>query len=164
MKAKKYKIKVYDSELNISHNYGEVINEVFIPELEICFNEKYNVFRWYNDSRWKIHSNEVEDIEIDDSVAQKLNTFVKRKESMTKWIDGFFNEEKTEDYESIDMDLPNDVILDLSIKAHEADLTLNEFISYTFEEYIKYEDSKKSGEVRSFNTTTECSSDHSDCS
>ncbi len=47
MKAIKYKVKVYKSTLNFTHDFGTIIEEIFIPDKKIIFNienETINVF------------------------------------------------------------------------------------------------------------------------
>lgn len=157
MKAKRYHVRVYESPLDVSHDFGHIIEEVFIPDLEICFNSEGHVFK-----QESARDKEIQDVEVDDYIANTLAAFIERKSTVENWITSFFSDEKTEDYVPVDLDLSNDVMLDLALKAHEKELTLSEFINHTFEEYIrKYEDIEEPREVRSFNTTAECHTDDS---
>lgn len=160
MLAKKYQVEVHESALERSHNMGRVIEEVFIPELGICFNDQGFAFKYHE---IRNETKDAEDIEIDDNRANRIAIHVNRHEELQDWLKLFFNGEDTEIDVAVDLNLPEDVMLRLAMDAHDKDLTLSEFINLTFEEYIKdYEGIEESGEVRSINTTTECSSDHSE--
>ena len=53
-------------------------------------------------------------------------------------------ENATVEYETVELDLPDEVLLDLALQAHEKNVTLNEHINQLLSEYIdKLEAEKK---------------------
>lgn len=84
MKAISYKAEVQD---DVIHSYSKrIINEIFIPELNICFNEEGFVFE-SNETR---SVGKEEEIEIADYFAYELYNFCLHQNTKNKIISKLF--------------------------------------------------------------------------
>jgi hypothetical protein len=81
VKAKRYKIEIFESALDLSHGFGQTIDEISVGEL---FINKYGVWTNYN-NRMKNATN-IKDIEFDDILYNSLKHFIKLRESLDKEI------------------------------------------------------------------------------
>ena len=87
MRAVKYQIKIYDSVLDFTHEFGHKIEEIFIPEKRIAFNignGGLNVFKT-NKPREK-----GKQINLDDALANELVNLSELNEKCYKLAQVYF--------------------------------------------------------------------------
>jgi hypothetical protein len=94
----KYRLPVVESVLNWTHGLYRYIEEIFIPELKIAFNEAGYVFKTEED-RYKgleLPSNRVVEcialgsVELEDEDVDVLEEYLKVKESVDKIVKKYF--------------------------------------------------------------------------
>ena len=81
MKALKYKLFIYEGTMDFVHEGGHTIEEIFIPDEKIIFNEQF-VFK-YPDARADIQT-AIEKIEVDDKFVDILKKYLKYKNKIEK--------------------------------------------------------------------------------
>ena len=93
VKAIKYKTKIYEGILDHVHGSYQIIEEVYIPSIRVCFNDRG--FAFLSESpRENIQGKEK--IEIDAQVVKKIAQFVKIQQKIkTDCFSAFFNKDLT---------------------------------------------------------------------
>ena len=81
MKAFKYKLNVYEGTMDFIHCGGHTIEEIFIPDENIAFNEQ-SVFKCHQ-SRGDSQP-AIEKIEVDDKFVDILKKYLKYKNKIEK--------------------------------------------------------------------------------
>lgn len=129
MKALKYKITVQDDPV---HSYTKrTIQEIWIPEYNICFNEEGYVFR-SDEPRNKKNKK----VNIPKDAVRRIEIFEKHKENVKKVIKEIFDGTYKE-RENITLYFSEEMLLKMFMFAHEKDMTFNEFVEEALEEGIK---------------------------
>ena len=96
--GKKYKLPVVDSFLEFSHGMYRYIEEVYIPELSIAFNEEGHVFRVGEDryvgfklpSGKEVEAEFLGEVEVSSKDAEEFVRFVELKEKIENIVDKHF--------------------------------------------------------------------------
>jgi len=93
VEAIKYKTKVCEGTLDFVHGCYQIIEEVYIPSIRVCFNDRG--FAFLSESpRENIQGKEK--IEIDAQVVKKIAQFVKiQQEIKTNYFKAVFNKDLT---------------------------------------------------------------------
>ena len=89
MRAIKYQVEIYDGVISWTHGFGQIVEEIFIPEKEICFNignGKLNVFK-INEPRGK-----GEEINLDDAMVDKLVNLLELNKKCYETAQAYFKE------------------------------------------------------------------------
>lgn len=90
VKALKYKVEVSDGFLEHSHGWTYPIEEIYIPSINVCFNNKGYVFA-SNEARNNIEESISKEIEIDKDISIKLLNFIKlQKEIENSFVPKMF--------------------------------------------------------------------------
>lgn len=93
MKAKLYRLGICDSVLDLSHGFTREIREIYIPELNICFNSENNSTHCFESgcNRYKENSKLIKNIEIPEDIAKILKNYIKSQKKLNKvvsWAEG----------------------------------------------------------------------------
>jgi len=88
MKALHYKITIHESVVAGMHGFGETIEEIYIPELDIAFNAKHFAFK--TDLSRYTKATLITEIDLDDDFVAKVQSCVKTQEIFVKASDDFF--------------------------------------------------------------------------
>ena len=92
MKAIKYRIGI---SIDLVHRWGDqTIDEIFIPEVNVCFNEKGGCF--FSAVRRISNGEEIERIEVEDIDAESLEKMCILKEKKDKIVSKYFELTKKE--------------------------------------------------------------------
>ena len=87
MKAFKYKVKIFDSVLDYTHGLSYEIVEFFIPQKEIGFNiSTYGELFVFREREPRNDRDDVEKIELDDSLVASLEEYVDLKEHLKEEV------------------------------------------------------------------------------
>lgn len=88
IKAKKYKIRVSDGDLAISHGWTNEIEEIYIPSKKLIINEKC-IFK-ENGRRIKV-GKDIKYIELEEVVVDAAIEEIKLREEADKYRDSIIN-------------------------------------------------------------------------
>jgi hypothetical protein len=93
MKALKYEVKICDSILDSNHGFYYTITEIYVPKLEIVFNEKGGLFKIDKDNCSRVSKeniSNVKDIEVKKTDMLVLVDFLEHKQDCSKIIKNYF--------------------------------------------------------------------------
>jgi len=82
MKALQYDVTVYESDLDLSHDMGQTIKEIYIPDVNIAFNDKGFLFEPTSE---RAMVNPIE-IYVADVVVNMLVDFLKKKKVIDEML------------------------------------------------------------------------------
>ncbi len=94
VKGKRYLVPVVESFLDWSHGVYEYIEEIYLPEIGVAFNERGYVFRT-GDERYKslklpsgeeVHVKYLGDVDIDEKDIEVIKEYLEYKEIVNKII------------------------------------------------------------------------------
>lgn len=134
MKAIQYTVNVCT---DIAHQWYKDIQEIFIPEMKVCYNDSDGYF---NSDAQRSFKDEKE-VEVDDYFAKQLRTAAYFKEVIEEKIKRYW---KGEDYtdKELELELDEEIInLTMSI-AHDEEMTFNQLITKILKEQVEKEDVK----------------------
>ena len=139
--------KQADPEKNLEHNYEysiECIFEPFDPEVReiIVWDFKLNnVYRWVSPSFREARKKEVVrrnlgnyDVYAFDDVPY---TDVENEDDILEKARAIVNEEEYDERVAVDLDIPDDILFKLMKRAHDADMTFNDYLNRLMEIAVK---------------------------
>jgi len=93
VKAIKYKTKIYEGILDHVHGSYQIIEEVYIPSVGVCFNDKGFAFASEGPRKDTQYQ---ENIDIDIEISKKLANYVElQQEIKTNYFKAVFNKDLT---------------------------------------------------------------------
>lgn len=105
MKAFKYEVSVVEGALAISHGWSEKIKEIWVPDFNIVFNEKYGAFMSktprnkvypngsFNVITDKLEDSSMEEVDLNIDDVRTISTFVQSNEYAKQAMKKIFNVE-----------------------------------------------------------------------
>ena len=87
MIGKMYKLKVYDNILSYTHSNGRIINEVYIPEIQIIFNSDGYIF---SNNTHRSEDDKIINVNINNEIAMNMLEYINNKNNLTNFTKEFF--------------------------------------------------------------------------